>query len=98
MVSSMVKIYGSKIFGIGSDLCQDQPDSVVNWMRNGHWRKVPCAPAEFPKPTKWFQSNEDFPGLTDGLRSARMNDEEIARVLGKNWMKFWEKAFLPHEG
>ena len=27
--------------GIGSDLCQDQPESVVEWMRVGRWTKSP---------------------------------------------------------
>ena len=67
-------------------------------MRNGHWRKEPTATAKFPKPTNWFQSNEDFSGIANGLRSAKMTDTEIAGVLGKNWMKFWQKAFLPNEG
>ena len=98
MVSSLSKTHGSKMFGIGSDLCQDQPDSVVNWMRNGNWRKEPTAPAKFPKPTNWFQTNEDFPRIANGLRSAKMTDTEIAGVLGENWMKFWQKAFLPNEG
>ena len=32
--------YGAEHLGIGSDLCQDQPDSVVEWMRVGRWTKV----------------------------------------------------------
>jgi microsomal dipeptidase-like Zn-dependent dipeptidase len=31
--------YGTDRIGIGSDLCQDQPDSVVEWMRVGRWSK-----------------------------------------------------------
>ena len=25
--------------GFGSDLCQDQPDNIVEWMRVGKWTK-----------------------------------------------------------
>ncbi|GIS14590.1 MAG: hypothetical protein CM15mP117_00220 [Alphaproteobacteria bacterium] len=32
-------IGGTSSLGIGSDLCQDQPDSIVEWMRNGRWTK-----------------------------------------------------------
>ena len=33
-------IGGTSSLGIGSDLCQDHPDSIVEWMRNGRWTKT----------------------------------------------------------
>ena len=30
-------VNGVKNIGIGSDLCLDQPDKIVEWMRNGTW-------------------------------------------------------------
>ena len=30
----------AKNIGIGSDLCLNQPDSVVEWMRKGTWSKT----------------------------------------------------------
>ena len=36
MVAEAASRYGAGSIGIGSDLCQDQPDSVVTWMRNGN--------------------------------------------------------------
>ena len=83
------------MFGIGSDLCQDQPDSVVNWMRNGHWRKTPAPPVAFPACPVWFRDNRDFPGLSDGLFVAGLPVEHVAGILGGNWMAFWDKAFAP---
>ena len=35
MVAMAAERYGVHALGIGSDLCRDQPDSVVEWMRNG---------------------------------------------------------------
>ncbi|MCB1427985.1 MAG: membrane dipeptidase, partial [Nitratireductor sp.] len=35
MIAEAASRYGTDNLGIGSDLCQDQPDSVVTWMRNG---------------------------------------------------------------
>ena len=40
MVARTVDIMGSKNVGIGSDLCLNQPDSIVEWMRNGTWAKA----------------------------------------------------------
>jgi len=97
MASYMIQTYGSNMFGIGSDLCQDQPDSVVNWMRNGHWRKKPEPSVKFPKPPIWFQDNSDFPGLAKGLRRSTISDVDVGRLVGENWMEFLEKALVPYE-
>ena len=40
MVAKTAELIGSEHIGIGSDLCLDQPDSVVDWMRNGSWTKT----------------------------------------------------------
>ena len=40
MTAKTVEIMGIKNIGIGSDLCLNQPNSVVEWMRNGTWTKA----------------------------------------------------------
>ncbi|MGB1234517.1 MAG: membrane dipeptidase, partial [Planktomarina sp.] len=94
MALDMVTRFGPN-FGIGSDLCQNQPDSVVNWMRNGHWRKTPVPAAKFPTQPEWFTDNRDFPVMANGLTAAGLSDVQAASVLGDNWMRFLEKAWLP---
>ena len=37
MVAKTAEIIELKNIGIGSDLCLDKPDTVVEWMRNGPW-------------------------------------------------------------
>jgi membrane dipeptidase len=39
MIARTAEMMGVERLGIGSDLCQDQPDSVVEWMRVGRWTK-----------------------------------------------------------
>ena len=39
MIARTADMIGVECIGFGSDLCQDQPDSVVEWMRNGTWSK-----------------------------------------------------------
>ncbi|MGJ8590859.1 MAG: membrane dipeptidase, partial [Yoonia sp.] len=39
MIARAADSYGVENLGIGSDLCQDQPDSIVEWMRTGRWTK-----------------------------------------------------------
>lgn len=39
MIARTADIMGVSQIGIGSDLCQDQPDNIVEWMRVGRWTK-----------------------------------------------------------
>ena len=39
MVARTADLMGIDDIGLGSDLCQDHPDSVVEWMRVGRWTK-----------------------------------------------------------
>ena len=64
MVARLADLIGVDHIGIGSDLCQDQPDSVVAWMRNGRWTKsepsIGLGAAVFPPQPSWFRDNRDF--------------------------------------
>ena len=40
MVAKTADLMGVEKIGIGSDLCLNQPDTVVEWMRNGTWAKA----------------------------------------------------------
>jgi membrane dipeptidase len=78
------EVMGVERLGIGSDLCQDQPDSVVEWMRVGRWTKrmdygegSADAPG-FPPQPDFFRDNRDFPGLAEGLRAAGFDAAEVA--------------------
>lgn len=35
MVAKTAELMGAENLGVGTDLCQDQPDTIVEWMRNG---------------------------------------------------------------
>ena len=39
MVAKTAEIMNVNNIGVGSDLCLNQPDKVVEWMRNGTWSK-----------------------------------------------------------
>jgi membrane dipeptidase len=101
MVARAADRFGVKNIGIGSDLCQNQPDSVVEWMRVGRWSKDidygegSATAAGFPPMPHWFKDNRDFGNLERGLCDVGMNAEEIAAVMGKNWYRFFEENFVP---
>ena len=95
MAAEAAEIVGAGRLGIGSDLCQDQPDRVVRWMREGRWMRPDPAPITFPEQPRWFRDNRDFPGLRTGLVAAGFSDAEAAQVLGGNWHRFLAEAFTP---
>jgi microsomal dipeptidase-like Zn-dependent dipeptidase len=103
MVSDCAEQFGVDFLGIGSDLCQDQPDSVVQWMRNGSWTRAmdygegSAANPGFPSQPHWFRDNRDFGNLEEGLRSAGFSRTEVGQILGGNWLRFFESSFVARE-
>ena len=90
---------GTSSLGIGSDLCQDHPDSIVEWMRNGRWTKTldygegSSQNAGFPEQPDWFMNNSDFPNLEKGLLKTGFSQTEIDGILGNNWYEFFKTSF-----
>ncbi|MGJ8622551.1 MAG: membrane dipeptidase [Yoonia sp.] len=101
MVVDAAAQFGVEHFGIGSDLCQDQPDSVVEWMRVGRWSKdidygegSASAPG-FPAMPGWFEDNRHFGNIAGGLRKVGFSDAEVGQLMGGNWYRFFAENFGP---
>ena len=101
MVADCAEIMGVEHIGIGSDQCQDQPDSVVEWMRNGRWTKTldygegSAANAGFPAMPGWFRDNRDFGNVEQGLRAVGFSEADSAKIMGGNWLRFFDENFGP---
>ena len=99
MIAKIAEKFGSKNIGIGSDLCQNQPDSIVEWMRNGRWTKTrdfgegTSSNPGFPPQPNWFKSNMDFSNIKDGLSHVGFDNVEINSIMGLNWMEFFKNSF-----
>ena len=96
MVARTAEIIEVKNIGIGSDLCLNQPDSVVEWMRNGTWTKAKNYgegskdKPGFPKQPDWFIDARGFSNLESGLRNVGFNVDDINGILGNNWFNFYK--------
>ncbi|MFD0909313.1 membrane dipeptidase [Ruegeria arenilitoris] len=101
MIARTAEKYGTQHLGIGTDLCQDQPDSVVEWMRVGRWTKEidygegSSANPGFPPMPKWFRDNRDFDKIEAGLLAVGMTPTEVAGIMGQNWYRFFADNFGP---
>ena len=90
MAAKTCEIMGVKNVGIGSDLCLNQPNSVVEWMRNGTWTKKKNygegskSKPGFPKQPDWFIDARGFKNFGFSL-------EEVNGILGDNWFNFYKE-------
>ncbi|MDG1410357.1 MAG: membrane dipeptidase [Acidimicrobiales bacterium] len=99
MVHEAAERYGVEHLGLGSDLCQDQPDSVVSWMRNGRWTKTidygegsVSAPG-FPNQPDWFRDSRDFGNIASGLAAVGFGRADVDGLMGDNWLTFYDTSF-----
>ena len=99
MVAEAASRYGAEHLGIGTDLCQDQPDSIVEWMRVGRWSNVidygegSASNAGFPPMPSWFNDNRDFGKISQGLLDVGFSKKEMDGIMGGNWYEFYDASF-----
>ena len=86
-------LMGVDHIGIGSDLTQDQPDSVVEWMRSGRWTRESGSGRHFRRRPPWFRDNTGFANLQAGpARAPASRPRIVAKILGGNWLRFFAEA------
>ena len=96
MAAKTAEIMGAECIGIGSDLCLNQPDTVVEWMRNGTWTKSrnygegSKNKPGFPEQPKWFLDARGFKNIEDGLKKVGFSENEVNGILGNNWYNFYK--------
>ena len=101
MVEDAANMMGIDHIAIGSDLCQNQDNSVVQWMRNGRWSKVTdygegsSSNAGWPSQPEWFSDSTHYHNLAAGMKKHGFSDEDISKVMGGNWFRFFESSFKP---
>ncbi|MGU9958182.1 MAG: membrane dipeptidase [Arenicellales bacterium WSBS_2016_MAG_OTU3] len=99
MVEQTAELMGIDQIAIGSDLCQNQPDSVVEWMRNGRWSKSldlgegSSANAGFPKQPEWFSNSTHYRNIENGLLDYGFLKQDVEKVMGLNWLNFFDRSF-----
>ncbi len=99
MIAETVDLMGIDHVGFGSDLCQDQPGSVVSWMRNGRWAREPAtgenvsAPKGFPAQPTWFRDNRHFASILKELRDIGFSRQELEKIAFANWLRFFRTSF-----
>jgi microsomal dipeptidase-like Zn-dependent dipeptidase len=70
-------------------------------MRTGRYTKNidygegSAAQPGFPPQPGWFQDSRDFKNIEQGLRATGFSADEVALLMGGNWMRFFDASFGP---
>jgi membrane dipeptidase len=96
MVARTVELMGIDHVGFGTDTVRNWPDSVLDWMRHGRsaGRGAGEAPS-WPQWPPWYRTPADLPNLTAGLLDAGFSRQEVAKIMGGNWLRCFAEGFEP---
>lgn len=103
-VQHAVEIMGIDQVGFGSDSSRKWTDADLDWIRSGRWTndvdfgEGSAAQRSWPRWPDWFQSPAHFPVLTEGLLARGFTREEVAKLVGGNWLRVFAAAFTPGGG
>ena len=98
MIARTVDLMGIDHIGIGSDSVRKCTDETIAWMRMGRWSPVmdyDPGPAVWHRWPEWFQTPADFPNLAAGLLKQGFHRDEVAAIMGGNWLRFFSEGFKP---
>jgi len=93
MVVRLVDQVGIEHVGLGSDCTRNWDPSYVEFLRDGRWQ--PRSGASWPEWPEWFSSPLDLPELSNALSDAGLGDDQLAAVMGENWLRLFETVFEP---
>jgi len=99
MVAKTAEMVGVEHLGFGTDQSRKWVDADLDWIRSGRWKKGvdfgegSAANRSWPQWPDWFRTPADFPNLTEGLLKVGFNRDEVAGLMGGNWLRFFEDGF-----
>ena len=70
-------------------------------MRSGRWTFEPdygegsAAKPAWPEQPSWFRTPADMPNIAAALSAHGFSDDDVAKVMGGNWMRFFDEGFEP---
>ena len=70
-------------------------------MRVGRWTKKidygegSASNAGFPPMPEWFNDNRDFGNVEKGLLEVGFSAADTAKIMGNNWLRFFDENFGP---
>lgn len=100
MVAWTVDLIGIDSVAIGSDYCPGHSKQVRTWWRYARWSRE-SAPAEqmtmAPHEgwSEWVRNPSGLSNLVPELSRRGFSPDEIAKLMGGNWLRLYAEAFTP---
>ncbi|WP_323039559.1 dipeptidase [Gemmobacter sp.] len=99
LIARTVEIAGVDHVGIGTDFSYKGDDAFRAWMRMGRWSRQlnygagsAAAPGAVEKP-EWLPAADRLADLVPALRDVGFSDEEVAKIMGGNWLRLYGSVF-----
>ena len=99
-IEDLIERVGIDHVGIGTDYTQDQPHSFFEWLFMQQGTKVVLDESPVPDPHHhpYGMETPDTLGSVAATLSARgYGSADIAKVLGGNWLRLFERVWTPAE-
>ncbi len=102
MIANTAEMMGVDKVAIGSDLCVNWGYETLEWMRSGRWTfaadygEGSADDKQWPEQPKWFQGSQDMGNIATGLRELGFAETDINKVMGGNWLRFFNDSFGAH--
>jgi membrane dipeptidase len=92
-IDYVINIVGEDCVGLGSDFTQGHGHEFFEMLTHdkGRWRRL----THFGKVInpEGIRTIGDFPNLTATMQQSGWSDARITKVLGANWMKFFDQVW-----
>ncbi len=99
MVARTVELAGIDHVGIGTDYSHKTNDAFYDWMRRGRWTRgidygagSAANPGKVAKP-EWLLKAGQLPAVEGGLKRVGFKQDEIAKIMGGNWLRLYQAVF-----
>ena len=79
----------------------NQPQAVLEWMRNGKWSKAMdygegnASNSGWPDDLPWFKDETGMENIYNGLLTYGFKEKEANQILGGNWFSFLKSGLEP---
>ncbi len=96
LVARTVDLVGVEHVGIGTDMARGWTDFAghVRWVRYGRWSHPDPAHANdlYPAFPEWLSCAAKFPSVTAALETHGFAREEVAAIMGGNWLRLFGRV------
>jgi len=99
MIARTADTMGIDNIAIGSDLCVNWGYDTLEWMRSGRWTfaadygEGSADNKQWPEQPSWFKSSQNIKNLAVGMREVGLAEGDINKVMGGNWLRFFDHSF-----